>query len=593
MNDILKDKLGLLPINPGCYLMKNASGEIIYIGKAKKLKNRVKSYFTGSHNTKTALLVSEIVDFDYIITVSELEALILELNLIKQHDPKYNILLTDDKHYPYIKLTNERHPRLLTTRKIKQDRAKYFGPFPNSTAANETVRLLNQIYPLRKCHTLQGKVCLYYHISQCLAPCEYVVKPEQYEALTNSIITFLKGDYRDVLKELQVKMELASEKLDFERAKDYRDLISHVEATVQKQQVASTDLVDRDIFGFSVLDDLVCVQVFFVRAGKIISRDVSIFNLVSDTHEEVISFIARFYESGNLKPKEIFIPAELDGELLAQFLSVKVMTPKIGNKKKLVDLAMKNAEVALHDKQKLLIQKEERTRGAVNVLGEMLGIDPPSRIEAYDNSHHQGQDGVSAMVVFRDGQPHKKEYRKYKIKIAEAGDDYAMMKEVIYRRYFKVINENLPRADLIVIDGGIGQVRVVQETLDSLSLDIPVIGLVKDTKHKTRAILDGRSYEEIEFAGANRLVFNLLARVQEEVHRFVVTFHRQTHSKRNLTSVLDDIPGIGAKRKKELLKHMKSTDKMINATDEDYLKIGISSNLATTIREFLNAKKQS
>ena len=442
MTELIKDKLALLPADPGCYLMKSSSGEVIYVGKAKSLKNRVKSYFVRVHNKRTQLLVSEIVDFEYIITDTEVEALILEINLIKKYDPRFNVKLTDDKSYPYIMITAERHPRLITTRNVKKDKAKYFGPLPNANAANETARLLNKIYPLRKCNKLPDKVCLYAHIDQCLAPCVNKIDPAEYERLTESISKFLKGDISDVKKELEAKMMAAAEKLDFERAGEYRDIISHIELTVQKQQISFADFEDRDVFGFAQIDDLICVQVFFVRGGKIIERDVSIFNLISNLEDEVTSFIAWFYQRGNVMPKEIFVPEALDTELLGKVLHAKVIAPKIGSKKKLVDLAMKNAQIALEQQQQLVDAKIERTEGAIAILGRLLGINTPQRIEAYDNSHHAGQDAVSAMVVFKNGKPAKKEYRKYKIKLADTKDDYGMMKEVIYRRYFKVLNED-------------------------------------------------------------------------------------------------------------------------------------------------------
>jgi len=592
MSDLIKDKLALLPTEPGCYLMKSKSGEVIYVGKAKSLKNRVKSYFVKVHNTRTQFLVSEIVDFEYIVTGSEIEALILEINLIKQYDPRFNLKLTDDKSYPYITLTSERHPRLMTTRKVKKGKAKYFGPYPNVYAANDTVRLLNKIYPLRKCNKIPDKVCLYYHIGQCLAPCENNVGTDDYEALTTSITKFLKGDISEVKKELNTKMEEAAGKMDFERAAEYRDLITSVELTVEKQQVMFADFEDRDVFGFAELDGLLCVQVFFIRNGKIIERDVSIFNLINNVEEEVTRFIAQFYDQGNVMPKEIFISEQLDKELLDQFLDAKIVVPKIGSKKKLVDLAMKNAAVALDGQQQLVDRKIERTEGAIAILGRLLDIDPPQRIEAYDNSHHAGQDAVSAMVVFRNGRPAKKEYRKYKIKLADTKDDYGMMKEVLYRRYFKVLNEDLQPADLIIVDGGIGQIRVAREILDELGFhDLLVVGLAKDDKHRTRALIDGRDEKEIPFTRDDRVAFSLLAQIQEEVHRFVITFHRSAQSSRIRSSILDGIPGVGTKRKERLLKEFKSIEGLLAATDEDYLKAGIPVKLAKAIKEQLGEKK--
>lgn len=586
MNQLIKDKLAILTLNPGCYLMKDSKGQVIYVGKAKRLKNRVKSYFTGSHNGKTARLVREIADFETIITSSELEALVLEINLIKKYDPKYNIMLTDDKYYPYIKITNETHPRLVTTRKIKKDGGKYFGPYPNSKAANETIRLLNKLYPLRKCHVIPPKVCLYYHIHQCLGPCEFNINTNEYKPFIDQITRFLKGDYSDVKKDLVKRMEDAAEKLEFERAKEYRDLIANIEATVEKQKMALNDFIDRDVFGYSTMEGLICVQVFFIRQGKVIEREVSIFDGIEDTEEAVLTFIGRFYQSNNLKPKEVFIPATLNQELLSQLLDIKVVVPKIGEKKELVELAMKNAEMALSEKLQLIEKQEERTLKAVERLGEILSIPTPHRIEAFDNSHHQGMDAVSAMIVFTDGRPDKKQYRKYKITTTTDGDDYQAMKEVIYRRYFRVLNEGLPTPDLIVIDGGKGQVKVAQDVLESLNMQIPVVGLVKDDKHRTSFLLDGRDMEEIKLPTKSN-VFRLLTRIQDEVHRFVIGFHHQSHQKRNLTSILDEIPGIGPKRKRLLIQNYGSLENMLAADDESYEKLGFSPALISRIKVFI------
>jgi len=592
MNHLIKDKLALLPLEPGCYLMKDSKGQIIYVGKAKKLKNRVKSYFIGAHNGKTARLVREIVDFEYIVTASELEALVLELNLIKKYDPKYNIMLTDDKHYPYIKITNERHPRLVISRKIKKDGGKYFGPYPNSTSANETIRLLNKLYPLRKCHTIPRKVCLYYHIHQCLGPCEYAIPENVYKEYIDKIVKFLKGDYSDVKKELIHKMEAAAEELEYERAKEYRDLISHIEATVEKQNMTLNDFVDRDVFGYSTLNHLICVQVFFIRQGKVIEREVTIFDKINEVEEEVLTFIGRFYQGPHIKPKEVLIPSSLNEELLSKLLDSKVIVPKVGDKKKLVELAMKNSEIALNEKQQLIEKQEERTLKAAEQLGELLNLPIPHRIEAYDNSHHQGMDAVSAMVVFTDGRPDKKEYRKYKIQTTTDGDDYQAMREVIYRRYFKVLNEGLPSADLIVIDGGKGQVNVAKEVLHSLNFDIPVVGLVKDEKHRTSFLLDGRDYEEIKLKKTSN-VFHLLTRIQDEVHRFVLSFHHQAQKNRQLTSILDEIPGVGPKRKRLMIQNFGSLEKMLEASDKDYESLGFSQATIKRIRVFIQEELSS
>lgn len=590
MNEMIKNKLSLLPDQPGCYLMKDRQGTIIYVGKAKILKNRVRSYFTGSHDGKTQRLVNEIEDFEYIVTSSNIEALLLEINLIKKHDPKYNVMLKDDKSYPYIKLTNERHPRLITTRKVKKDKGKYFGPYPNVQAANETKKLLDRIYPLRKCTTLPDRVCLYYHLGQCLAPCVNEVKEETYQKMVDDISRFLNGGYREIKVELTKKMEQAAENLEFERAKEYRDQITHIETTMEKQKITMTDFTDRDVFGYSVDKGWMCVQVFFIRQGKLIERDVSLFPTYDEPEEEFLTFIGQFYLLPNhFKPKEILIPKEVDKELAEQLLEVKTIQPKIGPKKDLVKLAEKNAAIALKEKFALIEKDEDRTIKAVESLGREMGIYTPHRIEAFDNSNIQGTDPVSAMIVFIDGKPEKKEYRKYKIKTVKGPDDYESMREVIRRRYTRVLKEGLPLADLIIIDGGKGQIDAAKDILENeLGLDIPVAGLAKDEKHRTSQLLYGNPLEIVPL-GRNSQEFYLLQRIQDEVHRFAITFHRQLRGKSAFQSSLDDIPGIGEKRKKLLLRHFGSIKKMKEAPLEEFIELGIPHNIAEILKERLES----
>lgn len=577
----IKEKLKLLPDQPGCYLMKDENETIIYVGKAKILKNRVKSYFTGSHDTKTQKLVSEIKDFEYIVTSSNTEALLLEVNLIKKHKPKYNILLKDDKNYPYLKITNEKHPRLITTRKITKDGSKYFGPYPNAGSANEVKKILDRIYPLRKCDTLPKKVCLYYHIGQCVAPCEFNVEKEEKE-LVEKISKFLKGDYKEVKKELHSKMLKSSENMDFEKAKEYRDQIVDIETVMEKQKINLKDLIDRDVFGYFVEKDWICIQVFFIRSGKMVEREVFIQQYYREPEEELASFIAQFYMK-SLKPKEILIPENLDHETIEEVIGVKILVPKIGEKKSLVELANKNAELALKEKLILLENKKEKTQKALEELSSVLGINRAKRIEAFDNSNIQGTDAVSAMVVFTDGKPDKKEYRKYKIKTVIGPDDYSSMKEVVRRRYKKVLTEKLPLPDLIVIDGGKGQINAAKEVLeDEYGLNIPICGLAKDEKHKTSELISGETLETIELK-KNSEAFYLMQRIQDEVHRFAITFFRQTHQKTTLKSKLDEIKGVGEKRKKILYSHFKTTEKMKNASIEEYKKLGIPENIARKI----------
>jgi excinuclease ABC subunit C len=581
MNETIKNKLSLLPDQPGCYLMKDRQGTIIYVGKAKILKNRVRSYFTGSHDGKTLRLVSEIEDFEYIVTSSNIEALLLEINLIKKHDPKYNVMLKDDKTYPFIKLTAERHPRLITTRQVKKDKGKYFGPYPNVQAANETKKLLDRIYPLRKCSTLPDRVCLYYHMGQCLAPCIHDISEKQYKELTDEITRFLNGGYKDIKKDLTEKMTAAAEELDFERAKEFRDKIAHIEATMEKQKITMTDFTDRDVFGYSVDKGWMCVQVFFVRQGKLIERDVSLFPIYNEPEEEILTFLGQFYTKANhFKPKEILISEKMDIDILEQLLEVKVIKPQKGPKKDLVKLAEKNATIALKEKFSLIEKDEDRTINAVENLGKAMGIYTPHRIEAFDNSNIQGTNPVSAMVVFIDGKPYKKEYRKYKIKSVQGPDDYESMREVTRRRYTRVLQENLPLPDLIIIDGGKGHIEAVRDILENeLSLDIPLAGLAKDDKHRTSQLLYGNPLEVIPL-GRTSQEFYLLQRIQDEVHRFAITFHRQIRGKGAFQSMLDEIEGIGEKRKKALLKEFGSVKKMKEAKLEDFTKVGIPTSVA-------------
>ncbi|WHY84926.1 excinuclease ABC subunit UvrC [Neobacillus novalis] len=591
MNEIIKQKLTLLPDQPGCYLMKDRQGTIIYVGKAKVLKNRVRSYFTGSHDGKTLRLVNEIEDFEYIVTSSNIEALLLELNLIKKYDPKYNIMLKDDKTYPFIKLTAEKHPKLIITRKVKKDKGKYFGPYPNVTAANETKKLLDRIYPLRKCSTLPDRVCLYYHLGQCLAPCVNEVAEEQYKQMTDEITRFLNGGYKEIKKELTEKMTAAAEELDFERAKEFRDKIIHIETIMEKQKITMTDFTDRDVFGYAVDKGWMCVQVFFVRQGKLIERDVSMFPIYNEPEEEILTFLGQFYTKANhFKPKEILIQNEVDLSLAEQLLKVKVLQPQRGQKKDLVKMAIKNAKIALNEKFSLIEKDEDRTIKAVETLGELLGIYTPHRIEAFDNSNIQGTDPVSAMVVFIDGKANNREYRKYKIKSVKGPDDYESMREVTRRRYSRALKEELPLPDLIIIDGGKGHVEAVRDVLENeLGLDIPLSGLVKDEKHRTSQLLYGNPLGIVPLA-RNSQEFYLLQRIQDEVHRFAITFHRQLRGKSAFQSLLDDIPGIGEKRKKLLLKQFGSVKKMKEAGVEDFTALGIPINVAEELINKLHSE---
>ncbi|MFQ9629680.1 MAG: excinuclease ABC subunit UvrC [Enterococcus avium] len=581
MNERIKNKLALLPDQPGCYLMKDKNGTIIYVGKAKILKNRVRSYFTGSHNTKTERLVSEIVDFEYIVTESNIEALLLEINLIKKNDPKYNIMLKDDKTYPFLKITNEKYPRLMITRKVLKDKAHYFGPYPDVNAANETKKLLDRLFPLRKCKPSQKTPCLYYHLGQCLCPYAFHVDPQVYKDMVEEIKRFLNGGHTEIQKQLEEKMKLAAADMEFEKAAEYRDQIRAIETVMTKQKMTNTDLVDRDIFGYATDKGWMCVQVFFVRQGKLIERDVSMFPFYNDAEEDFLTYIGQFYqENEHFIPKEVLIPDNIDKPSVEAMLATKILQPQRGEKKKLVKLAGKNAQVALNEKFDLIGRSEARTIGAVEKLGDAMNIPAPIRIEAFDNSNIMGTDPVSAMVVFIDGKPAKKEYRKYKIKTVKGPDDYASMREVIYRRYSRVLKEGLPFPDLIVIDGGKGQVDVAKDVLaNQLGIDIPIAGLAKDDKHKTSELLFGPELNVVPLE-RNSQEFFLLQRIQDEVHRFAITFHRQLRSKNSFASKLDNIDGLGPKRKKMLLKEFKSLKNIQAATVEELQEVGLPKQVA-------------
>ena len=585
----IQEKLAVLPAEPGCYLMKDKNGTVIYVGKSKKLKNRVRSYFTGANDQKTQRLVQEIVDFEYVVTSSEIEALILEMNLIKKYDPRYNVLLKDDKSYPYLKVTNERHPRLIITRKVMRDKGKYFGPYTNVLAARETKKLLDRIYPLRKCNNKPGQYCLYYHLGQCLACADTPPSEEEYQAIVKDVVSFLNGDHQAIRKQLQEKMQIASDELNFERAKELRDQIQHIDVIMERQTMILSDRIDRDIFNYSYNKGWMCVQVFFIRQGKLIERDVSIFPFYNDAEETFVTFIGRFYLHHNhIRPKEVLVPAPVDYKLLSQLLEVDVTIPYRGKRKDLLELAGKNAKIALEEKFSLIERDEERTIKAIERLGKKLNIQTPIRIEAFDNSNIQGTDPVSAMVVFIDGKPDKKEYRKYKIRSVEGPDDYETMREVIRRRYTRVLKENLPLPDLIIVDGGKGQMSAALSVLeDELGLDIPLCGLAKDERHKTSELLYGDPPTVIDLDRKSQ-EFYLIQRIQDEVHRFAITFHRQLRGKSAFKSILDDIPGVGVKRRNLLLTHFKSITEIKNTPLETIKRLGIPEPTAKMIQQYLN-----
>ena len=593
MNNLIKSKLELLPTSPGCYIHKDKNGTIIYVGKAKNLRNRVRSYFRGSHDTKTEALVSEIVDFEFIVTESNIEALLLEINLIKENKPKYNIMLKDDKSYPFIKITNDRYPRLIITRQVKKDGGLYFGPYPDVGAANEIKRLLDRIFPFRKCTNPPSKVCFYYHLGQCMAHTVCHKDEAYFKGMAQEVSDFLKGQDDKIIDELKLKMNTAAQNMEFERAAEYRDLIQAIGTLRTKQRVMAKDLQNRDVFGYYVDKGWMCVQVFFVRQGKLIERDVNLFPYYNDPDEDFLTYVGQFYqEKSHLIPNEILIPQDIDEEAVKALVDTKVLKPQRGEKKQLVNLAIKNARVSLEQKFNLLEKSMEKTQGAIENLGKLLQIPTPVRIESFDNSNIMGTSPVSAMVVFVNGKPSKKDYRKYKIKTVVGPDDYASMREVIRRRYSRVMRDGLTPPDLIVIDGGQGQVNIAKQVIqEELGLDIPIAGLQKNDKHQTHELLFGDPLQVIELSRTSQEFF-LLQRIQDEGHRFAITFHRQLRSKNSFSSQLDGIEGLGPKRKQLLMKHFKSLTKIKEATIDEIVTVGIPRAVAEALQAKLHQGKQ-
>lgn len=587
--DKIREKLKLLTTEPGCYLMKNENGTIIYVGKAKNLKRRVSSYFNREHTGKTKALVENIRDFEYIVTSTEVESLLLEINLIKKYSPKYNILLKDNKSYPYIEITDETYPRLIISRprKIKGHKGKLFGPYPNAIAARRTVQLLNRIYPFRKCHTMDKKVCLYYHIGQCLGYCEKKIDKEIIKDMISEVTSFLKGNYYDVKIKIKDLMQEASDNLNFERAIEYKEMLEYIDKVLEKQKISLNDNINRDVINYYVKNDYISVQVLHLRDGKINMRDGEVFPLIDEIEDTLSYFIMSFYEQNEV-PKEILVCDGFDYELLGEALETKVLVPQKGIKKKLVDMARDNAKIVLDEKFELIVRDEKRTFEANEELGKMLGIPHLKRIETFDNAHLFGTYTVSGMVVFTNGKPDKKEYRKYKIN-SGSKDDYHTMQEVIYRRYYRVLHDRLEKPDLIIVDGGIIQINAAKEILDSLYLDIPVIGLKKNDKHRTTALLTQEMEYEIDKTSD---VFHLLTRMQDEVHRYTITYHKDIRSKGSLSSILDNVPGIGTKRKKELLKKYKTITKLKSLSKEE-LETDLPEKVAGDLYEFLRGYEKN
>ena len=582
----LHNKLTLLPELPGCYIMKNKMDDIIYVGKAKNLKNRVTSYFRGVKDGKTFLLVEEIVDFETIITSTDKEALLLEITLIQKHQPKYNIKLKAGSNYPYIKITGDRDPRIIITSDVEKDGGHYFGPYPNVYAATETMHFIEKVYPLKRCVGRQRRACLYYHMGQCLGPCDHEVPVEVYEAQIKRIKAFLNGDTAKVKAELKEKMLKAAEEQVYERAAEYRDQLRYIEATVEKQKIISTDYTTRDIFSFYVDKGWISIQVFLIRQATLIKREAALFPCIQSSGEEdLATFILQFYnEKNHLLPKEILVPEGVEKELISDILSVAVRVPVRGQKKNLLDLATQNSQISLNERFNLIEMDERKTIGAAEELGEALGLPSLKRIEAFDHSNIQGTSPVSAMVVFENGRPSKKNYRKYKIKTVVGSNEAATTEEVIRRRYTRLLKEKQELPDLILMDGGIVQVRAALNVLENeLGLTIPVAGMVKDDKHRTSNLLFGEELTVVPIDSKSP-AFYLVQRIQDEVHRFAITFHRQVRSKNSLSSLLDQIPGVGPKTRTKLLKHFGSLKKLKEADLKDIQALGVSKNVALLIK---------
>ena len=582
-----KEKLALVPTKPGSYQMKNKDGVIIYVGKAKNLKNRLKSYFTGTVTGKTRRLVEDIDDFEYIVTSSELESLILEITLIKKYDPKYNILLKDDKTYPYIELTNEKYPRLKIVRNTKRKKTKdhLYGPYPNVSAARKTVNMINRIYPLRKCDNLKKELCLYYHIHECLGYCVKEVSKEEINQMKKEITSFLKGDSKEIVEKIKKEMNKASEAMNYEKALELKNMLEDIDITLRRQKIDLNKGYQFDLVNYYKDENYLSIEIFFIRDGLLFGRHNEIIQTMINPEEEVTEYIIKFYDKQGILPKELYLPEELNSELISEYFDLKTYTPQKGKLKKLLDLAQENAKEQLDLQEETLKKDDNLRKDAIEELKQLLNLEQVSRMESFDNSHLFGTFYVGGMVVFEDFLPRKNEYRKFKIS-TEVKDDLSAMKEVLYRRYYKVLMENLQKPDLIVMDGGKLQISVAKEIIDSLGLNIPIIGLVKDNNHKTSYIMNDK-YEILEVSKDSNL-FLFFTRIQEEVHRYAITYHRNIKAKGMLSSVLDVVPGIGEVRKKELLKRFGSLKRLKEASIEELSEVvskEVAKNLATYLKE--------
>ena len=585
-SEYLEHKLALLPDKPGCYLMKNINGQIIYVGKAKNLKNRVRSYFKSSHTGKVAKMVSEVADFETIITSTNKESFLLEITLIQKHQPYFNIKLKRGTGYPYIKITNERDPQTMITGKIKKDEAYYFGPYPNVYAAEETLHFIQKVYPLRRCHGYQGRPCLYYHMGQCLGACFKQVPEEEYARQIHRIKSFLNGNTAAVKQQLTARMQKAAAALEYERAAEIRDQLHYIEVTVEKQKIISNDKTPRDLFNFYMDKGWLSIQVFFIRQARLMKREKRLFPIVDTAVEEMTSFILQFYNRrNNIRPREILLPAGLPNQEISEILGIPVRTPERGEKRDLMEMAAENARLTLDEKFHLLEMDQSKTTGAMKEITDALGLPAGHKIEAFDHSHIQGADPVSAMVVFVDGEPAKKLYRKYKLQtVIDHADEAASTREVIRRRYSRLLKENKPMPDMIFMDGGEIQMNAVKDVLENeLGLDIPVVGMVKNDKHKTADLLFGDQDQHVNLDPRSQ-GFYLVQRIQDEVHRFAITFHRRVHTRHSLSSRLDEIKGVGPRTRTKLLKQYGSITKIAQASVDDIHALGINRSTAQLIK---------
>lgn len=584
--EYLEHKLALLPDKPGCYIMKNINGQIIYVGKAKNLKNRVRSYFKSGHTGKVAAMVSQVADFETIITSTNKESFLLEITLIQKHQPYFNIKLKRGTGYPYIKITNERDPQIKITGQVQKDGAYYFGPYPNVYAAEETVHFIEKVFPLRRCNGYQGRPCLYYHLGQCLGACFKTVPKEQYDRQIKRIKSFLNGNTTRVKQHLTKQMQAAADKMEYERAAEIRDQIHYIEVTVEKQKIISNDQTPRDLFNYYIDKGWLSIQVFFIRQARLMKREKRLFPIVDTADEEMTSFILQFYNRQNkVLPKEILLPKGLPNKDISEILGVPVRTPQRGEKADLMAMAKENAQLSLNEKFRLLEMDKSKTTGAMKEITDALGLPTGHKIEAFDHSHIQGADPVSAMVVFVDGEPAKKLYRKYKLKtVINHADETASTKEVIRRRYSRLLKENQPMPDMIFMDGGDIQMNAVKDVLENeLGLDIPVVGMVKNDKHRTADLLFGPHDEHVNLDPRSQ-GFYLVQRIQDEVHRFAITFHRRVHTKHSLSSRLDEIKGVGPRTRNKLMKQFGSISKIAAASVDDIRSLGINRPTAQLIK---------